>query len=219
MTYEDIREALVTHLVDLDETYVLTLVERLLQEGVDPLAVIKDCEKAMFGVGELYATRQYYLSGLLMAGEIFREVMALTQPHMEQQLTGKAFGLVLLDTVQGDIHDIGKSIVAVALRCYGFAVEDLGVDVPPERFLQYAEANPPDVVGLSGLITLAYESMRETIHLLRDHTPPGKTPIPVIIGGTTLNDRVCQLVGADYWTTDAMEGVRICQMITEKKHQ
>ena len=219
MIYEDIREALVQHLVDLDETYILTLVERLLQEGVDPLVVIKDCEKAMFEVGERYATRQYYLSALLMAGEIFREVMALTQPHMEQQLTGNASGPVLLGTVQGDIHDIGKSIVAVALRCYGFAVEDLGVDVPPERFLHYAEANSPDVVGLSGLITLAYESMRETVHLLRDHTPPGKTPIPVIIGGTTLSDRVCQLVGADYWTTDAMEGVRICQMITEKKHR
>jgi len=217
MTHEHLRRELVTRLTDLDERYVLNLVQRLLESGVDPLILIKDCEKAMFAIGELYAAGEYYLSALIMAGEIFREVMVLTQPLMPTRLSGASAGLVLLGTAQGDIHDIGKSTVGVALRCYGFAVEDLGVDVPPQRFLDYVNANTPDVIGLSGLITLAHESMKETIQLLRENVPQGRAPIPVIIGGAALNDRICQLVGADYWTTDAMEGVRICQKLVEKK--
>ncbi len=217
MTHEDTRQELVKHLTDLDEKYVLNLVQRLLESGVDPLTLIKDCEKAMLAIGELYAAGEYYLSALIMAGEIFREVMVLTRPLMATAVTGTSAGLVLLGTAQGDIHDIGKSTVGVALQCYGFAVEDLGVDVPPQRFLDYVKANSPDVVGLSGLITLAHESMKETIQLLRDNAPPGKASVPVIIGGAALNDRICQFVGADYWTTDAMEGVRICQKLVEKK--
>jgi methanogenic corrinoid protein MtbC1 len=217
MDNEDPRETLIRHVTDLDEGPALSLAQRLLDEGLDPLVLIKDCEKAMFAVGERYASQHYYLSGLIMAGEVFREIMVLTQPLMKQRLVEGVSGVVLLGTVQGDIHDIGKSAVAVALRCYGFEVRDLGVDVAPERFLHAVQENRPDVIGLSGLITLAFESMRETIQLVRAEIPPGPDRIPIIVGGTTLNERVCQLVGADYWTTDAMDGVRICQTIMERK--
>jgi len=216
MATEERRQGLIAHLADLDETYVLKLVQRLLDEGQDPLTIIKDCEQAMRLVGERYEGREYYLSGLIMAGEIFREVMAMVQPLMEQQLAGSSSGRVLLGTVQGDIHNIGKGIVEVALRCYGFTVEDLGVDVAPRCFLDHVENNPPDVIGLSGLITVAYESMKETIGLLRKKIIPGRPPIPIIIGGGTLNETVCRFVGADFWTTDALEGIRVCQGIVKK---
>ncbi len=216
MANEERRQGLIAHLADLDETYVLKLVHRLLGEGQNPLTIIKDCEQAMRLVGERYEGREYYLSGLIMAGEIFREVMAMVQPFMEQQLAGGSSGRVLLGTVQGDIHSIGKGIVEVALRCYGFTVEDLGVDVAPQCFLDHIGNNPPDVIGLSGLITVAYESMKETVGLLRRKSTPGQSPIPIVIGGGMLNETVCRFVGADFWTTDALEGVRICQRIVNK---
>jgi methanogenic corrinoid protein MtbC1 len=216
MADEEIRQTLITHLVDLDETYVLKLARRLLDEGQDPLTIIKDCEYAMRLVGERYEKREYYLSGLIMAGEIFREVMMISQPSMEQRLVGNASGRVLLGTVQGDIHDIGKDIVELALQCYGFTVEDLGVDVSPQSFLERVQSNPPDIIGLSGLVTVAYESMRETIQLVRGHSTPGQPTIPIIVGGSILSEAICRFVGADFWVTDALEGVRICQRIVQK---
>jgi methanogenic corrinoid protein MtbC1 len=167
-------------------------------------------------VGERYERREYYLSALIMAGEIFREVMMISQPSMQQRLSGNSSGRILLGTVQGDIHNIGKDIAQLALSCYGFAVEDLGIDVPPQKFLEHIQNNPPDIIGLSGLVTVAYESMRETTRLLRGHNKPGQAPIPIIIGGSTLSEEICRFVGADFWVTDAMEGVRVCQHIMQK---
>lgn len=210
---------MIKRLADLDESYVMKLVHSLLEEGHDPLSIIKDCEQAMSLVGERYENREYYLSGLIMAGEIFREVMTMCEPLMQERLTGSASGRVLLGTVQGDIHSIGKRVVEVALRCYGFTVEDLGVNVPPQRFVERVRDDRPDVVGLSGLITAAYDSMRETIRLLRKELLPWQPLIPVLIGGSLLNQKTCDFIGADFWTKDAMEGVRICQRIVEKKRR
>jgi len=217
MIDEEIRQGMINHLADLDETYVLKLVQQILNEGRDPLTIIKDCEQAMTLVGERYEKQEYYLSGLIMAGEILREVMAMVQPFMKKRLPESASGRVLLGTVQGDIHNIGKGIVDVALRCYGFTVEDLGVDVPPQQFLEHIQNNPPDVIGLSGLLTVAYESMKETVKLLRKYEVSGQPAIPIIIGGGMLNEKICHLVGADFWTTDAMDGVRICQRIVQSR--
>lgn len=166
-------------------------------------------------VGERYECHDYYLSGLIMAGEIFREVMVLTQPSLEDELAGTATGTVLLGTVRGDIHNIGKNVVRVALRSFGFTVEDLGVDVAPEVFVERLEATRPDIVGLSGLVSASYQSMRDTVAQVRTHAERHGRHIPVIIGGGTVNEEVCRYVGADFWTTDALEGVRICQRLTQ----
>jgi methanogenic corrinoid protein MtbC1 len=216
MTEKDSRKELIAHLADLDETYVLKAVRHLLDKGQDPLDIIQDCEHAMRLVGERYEKREYYLSAFIMAGEIFREVMAISQPSMEQRLVGNASGRILLGTVQGDIHDIGKDIAELALRCYGFTVEDLGIDVPPQKFVENIQNNPPDIIGLSGLVTVAYESMRETTRLIKENSLSRKNAIPVIVGGSTLSEEICRFVGADFWVTDAMEGVRICQSIMQK---
>lgn len=211
---DDILEALSAAMMALDEERVLSLVEEALAGGTGGLAVVHSCERGMRGVGERYEREQVYLAGLIMAGEIFREVMVVTQPHLELELVGTGSGKVLLGTVAGDIHNIGKNMVRMALRSFGFTVTDLGIDVPPERFLEEARAFEPDVVGLSGLVSASYESMRDTIELIHESAEALGRRLPVVIGGGTIDERVCRFVGADFWTTDAMEGVRICQRIT-----
>ncbi len=207
----------VDSLADLDESYVLRTVRRRLNAGQDPMVIVRDCEQAMNLVGKRYEKQEYYLSGLIMAGEIFREVMSMVRPLMEERLTGTVSARILLGTVQGDIHTIGKGIVAHALRCNGFTVEDLGVDVPPQRFVESARANRSDILGLSGLVTVAYDSMKETIRLFKEQRE--NSSIPVIIGGSLLNQKLCDFIGADFWTKDAMEGVRICQSIVEERRK
>ncbi|MBC7294586.1 MAG: cobalamin B12-binding domain-containing protein [Thermoleophilia bacterium] len=170
-------------------------------------------------MGERYDRQEIFLSGLIMAGEIFRGIMELAQPGLETELAGDASGRVLLGTVQGDIHDIGKNMAVLAFRTFGFTVYDLGVNVPPEEFLEAAKSFAPDIVGLSGLISPAFTAMRTTTALLREHQPE-LNPMPVIvIGGGTIDEEVARYVGADFWTTDAMKGVRICQQVLEERGQ
>jgi methanogenic corrinoid protein MtbC1 len=203
---------LATLVADLREQEALDLVAARMARGDDPLAIIEDCQVGMREVGQRYARRQYYLSGLIMAGEILREVMELVMPSVEARFVGQTTGRVLLGTVQGDIHDLGKNLLVMLLRCYGFTVLDLGVDVAPDRFVAEARAFQPHVIGLSGLITGAHVNMRETVRALRAMMVEDGASIPILLGGQ-IDEQVSQFVGADHWTTDAMEGVRLCQRL------
>jgi methanogenic corrinoid protein MtbC1 len=214
---DEFTSALRQGLADLDEDRVLATVRASIKAGSHPAAVIAACEEGMRLVGALYQEGEYYLSGLIMAGEIMREVLEIVQPALETSLAGNASGRVLLGTVQGDIHDIGKAIVQIALRANGFSVQDLGVDVPPQTFVDEAVAWRPDVIGLSGLLTTSFEPMRETVRLLKAQPEFATSPIPIIIGGGTLNEQVRAFVGADYWCNDALVGVRLCQQILAKR--
>lgn len=205
--------ALITAISGLREEMALAIVRRRLDAGDDPLLIIKDCQEGMRQVGVRYERREYFLAGLIMAGEIFRQVMALLQPIVERQVSGQASGCVLLGTVEGDIHDLGKNIVNMLLSCHNFVVHDLGVDVSPATFSQQAAQIRPHIIGLSGLLTSAYDSMRETVTLLRAEGYQG----PILIGGGQISEEVCQYVGADYWTTDGVAGVELCQRLMEKK--
>jgi methanogenic corrinoid protein MtbC1 len=147
-----------------------------------------------------------------MAGEIFRQVMELLQPIIKRQISGQASGCILLGTVEGDIHDLGKNIVNMLLSCHNFAVHDLGVNVSPAVFAEQAAQVQPHLVGLSGLLTSSYDAMGETVVLLRDHGYQG----PIIAGGR-LTEKVCEYVGADYWTTDAMTGVELCRRLMSEQ--
>jgi len=179
--------ALIAAIADLREETTLSFVRQRLEDGDDPLQVIKDCQEGMRQVGLRYEQRQYYLSGLIMADEISSQVMALAQPMVEHQVSGQASGRILLGTVQGDIHDLGKNIVNMLLSCHGFAVHDLGIDVSPATFAGQVEQVRPHLVGLSGLLTSAYDAMRETVTLLRAGGYQG----PIIIGGGQVNEEVC----------------------------
>ena len=199
-------------LADLEENKVLEIVRRRMERGDDPLQIIEACQAGMREVGERYAQRRYFLSALIMAGEILGQIMEIVLPAVEGKFVGKSSGRVLIGTVQGDIHDLGKNMLLMLLRSYGFAILDLGVDVPPAKFVEEARAFKPDVIGLSGLITAAYASMRDTVGALRTMMAEDGIQIPVIIGGQ-VDEQVCRFVGADYWSTDAMEGVRLCQKL------
>lgn len=207
------RAQLVAYVADLKEKEVLSLVSVRIANGWNPLEIIEDCQEGLKQVGERYERREYYLSGLIMGGEIFRGVMELVQPIIEDVLTGSDSGSILIGTVRGDIHDIGKNNLTMLLNCYGFSVHDLGVDVPPSVFLLEAIRLKPNIIGLSGLLTSSYDAMKETISLIRISAEPDVSAIPIIIGGNQLNQQVCNYVGADNWVNDAMSGVRLCQTI------
>jgi methanogenic corrinoid protein MtbC1 len=201
-------------LVELDEERTLACTRALLaQPGVAPESILGACQNALKVVGERYEREEYYISGLIMAGELFKEVLDLVQPSYGQVAQGSASGKILLGTVAKDIHDIGKNLFGTSLRGFGFEVIDLGVDVSPEAFLAEAERSRPDVVCLSGLIAAAFQSMKDTVSLIRTHEKALGYRPPIVLGGSIIDGRVCEYVGADSWSTDAMEGVRICQKL------
>lgn len=209
----DTRERLINLLADLEEDEVLQIVRQRVAVGDDPLQIIEDCNEGMRLVGQRYERGEFYVSGLIMSGEIFREVVEYVQPMLEQRANGERWGRVLVGTVSGDIHDIGKNMVGMLLACHGFTVVDLGVDVPPAEFAAKAVEIKPDIVGLSGLITSSFESMRATVRVLRAEAQKHALSFPIVIGGGMIDEQVCRFVGADYWVGDAMSGVRLCQRL------
>lgn len=214
MTTQTRRQQLIHLLTDLDEDGVLQQVRQRLSRGDDPLRIIEDCNEGMRLVGQRYERGEYYVSGLIMSGEIFREVVELVQPLLPQKVQGQPSGKVLVGTVSGDIHDIGKNIAGMLLVCYGFTVIDLGVDVPPAVFASKAIEVRPDVVGLSGLITASFDAMKTTVAALRAQAQEQRCSFPIVIGGGMIDEQVCRFVGADYWVSNAMDGVRLCQRLT-----
>jgi len=208
VTLDGLRVAL----IELDESRTVDLTRELLAHGkATPLSILNTCQQALRVVGERYERQEYYISGLIMSGELFKEVLDLVQPPQEQTPRGESSGTIVLGTVAKDIHDIGKNLFGTALRGFGFKVIDLGVDVSGEKFLEEVNRSRPDMVCLSGLIMAAFESMKATVSLLRDHEAELGYRPPVILGGAIIDGRVCEYCGADSWSTDAMEGVRICQ--------
>ncbi|MCX8022360.1 MAG: cobalamin-dependent protein [Syntrophorhabdaceae bacterium] len=213
----EVKGELAYYLADLKEEGVLKLVKERLDKGEDPLHLMEECQHGMRLVGERYEQGVYYISGLIMAGEIMHQVGDMLLPLLKVKVSGNDKGKILLGTVEGDIHYIGKDIIKVLLRCYGFTVYDIGVDVPPEDFLEKAISLKVDIVGLSCLLNTCYTSMAKTISLIRQEMG-NKGPVPGIIIGGIVDEAVCRHVGADFWATDAMTGVRLCQkMVRESK--
>lgn len=213
----NLRLNLIASIAKLNETETRELVIQRLEEGDDPLAIVEDCQEGLRQVGEKYEKQEYFLSGLILAGEIFSDVMELTQPFIEKKLSRGGTGNILIGTVQGDIHDIGKNNVILLLSCFGFTVTDIGVDVPPSDFLISASQQKPDIIGLSGALSSSVTKMQETVHLFQNTADRRLASTPIIIGGFWINEEICQAVGADYWATDAMTGIRICQQIISTK--
>ncbi len=217
MDHPESRNHLSALIADLEEEAVLALVQGRLAAGDDPLHIIDGCNAGMQVVGQRYENGEYFVSALIMSGEIFREVVELVQPLLAKRANGQSLGLVLIGTVSGDIHDIGKNILGMLLSCYGFAVIDMGVDVPPADFARKAIEVRPHIVGLSGLITASFEMMKETITALREKAAANQVSFPIMIGGSMIDEQVCRYVGADYWAKDAMGGVRLCQELIAKR--
>lgn len=217
MSEFDKHSLLIHNLLELEEETVLAQVRERLQDGEDPFAILEDAQQAMRQVGERYEQGRYFISSMMMAGEIFREVVEIVEPVLIEKTSGNESGHILLGTVQGDIHDIGKNIFGALLQFHGFTVTDLGVDTRPDQFVEAALRLRPDIIAFSGLLTIAYDSMKETLGRLRRLDDPKLARTPVIIGGGTVNAMVCAFVGAEYWATDAMVGVQLCRQMMEEK--
>lgn len=202
-------------LAELDEEGTLAAVRERLADGVDPLAIIAECRQGIQEVGRRYEAGTYFISGLIMAGEIMHQVSAVVMPALAARGAPSGPGRVLVATVQGDIHYIGKNIFKVLLQCFGIAVLDAGEDVSAERLLGHVLAFRPQVVGLSCLISTGYAAIRETIAVLRQGTAR-LTPAPRLIIGGLVDATVCRHVGADGWADDAMAGVRLCRNLIDR---
>ena len=196
----------------LDEQGALESVRARVAAGDEALAIIADCQKGMQLVGEDYASGEYFISGLIMAGEIFRETMEILEPLLPavgETAADDAPGGVLICTVRGDIHDIGKSIVVMLLRSHGFTVHDLGVDVAAAEVAKRILELKPGIVGLSGLLTAAHQGMKDTVAEVRRAAAQLGRPVPVIVGGGSIDEQVCAWTGADLWAADAVHGVEL----------
>ncbi len=199
---------------DLEEQAVLNLVRESLSESIEPLTILEHCHQGMLAVGDRYEAGEYFISGLIMAGEIMVQVGQLVFPFLEHKVVTGDTGSIVLGTVEGDIHFVGKDIFKVLVRGYGFTVHDLGVDVPASRFLSSIHEFKPDILGISCLISTAYRNLEKTINLLRKYGPQELAPRAYIIGGR-VDELLQREVGADYWTKDGMAGVRLCQKIMD----
>jgi methylmalonyl-CoA mutase cobalamin-binding domain/chain len=212
----EIQEQLVQAMCELEEEEVLRLAEELLASGVEPLKVIELCRDGFEIVGQRYERREYFLSSLILSDEIFKGVMELIDrswplpPERESE-----FGKVLLGAPLGDVHDIGKGIVSTLLRYSGFEVVDLGVSVKPSEFLEAAVETGAGVVGISALLTMAYEPLRETV--IGFEQKGLREKVKIMLGGGAVSQRVCEFAGADAWSRDASDAVKFAKMFMGKE--
>jgi methanogenic corrinoid protein MtbC1 len=202
-------DKLVHAIADMREEEALELVRKMVEEGVAPTAILDDAREAMSIVGQRFEENIYFLPELIMAGEMLRQITEILKPELAKLPEVKRQGKVLIGTVQGDIHDIGKNIVTFMLDVNGFDVLDLGVDVSPEKFVAAIREFEPRVVGLSGFLTLAFDTMKETIAAieaagLRDR-------VEIMIGGGQVNEEIRAYTGADAYGKDAMAGVSLAR--------
>ncbi len=197
----------------LQEDASLAQLHDMLTEGVDPEVLLAACMEAMHQIGIRFETGSYFIAALIMAGEIMRRATELLSPHLTVKKGGGGSGRIMLGTIQGDIHDLGKNLFAVLLKCHGIEVVDLGVDVPAGSFLEQAEKLHPDIIGISCVLTTSVEPLKQAMNLLRRELP--KSGPPVVIGGTCIDEQIAGYVGASHWTNDAATGLRICQELLQ----
>ena len=184
------------------------LAQSLLDSGTDPMDILEASKGAMSEVGRLFETAEYFIPELILAGAMLKKISELVNPHLQGQRTDMQLrGRVIIGTVQGDIHDIGKDIVVTMLEANGYNVMDLGVDIPPSRFIEAAKEFKPQVIGLSGFLTLAYDPMKEIIAALRAENPGA---VKFMIGGGQIDDQVMHYTDADGWGLDAIAAVNFC---------
>ena len=200
-------ESLVQAMVDMKETEALEIAKQLVEEGTDPVLLLDACSSAMEAVGERFEKGEYFLPHLMMAGEMLKQISEMIKPLITEEQSKAGRGKVLVGTVEGDIHDIGKNIVTFLLEANGFEVRDIGIDQPPEKFVEAIKDFQPEVVGMSGLLTLAFESMKKTVQAIDDAGLRDK--VRIIIGGGQITEQVKEFTGADAWAEDALAGVRL----------
>jgi 5-methyltetrahydrofolate--homocysteine methyltransferase len=202
-------ESLIYALVEMQEAEALQKARQLLDEGTDPMNILEACSKAMKTVGKRFEQGEYFLPHLIMAGVMLKQISETIKPLIKEEKTEAGRGRVLMGTVSGDIHDIGKNMVIFLLEVNGFEVRDIGIDQPLENFLKAIREFQPQVVGMSGLLTLAFDSMKETVRAIEDAGLREK--VRIMIGGAQVTEQVKDYTGADAYGPDALAGVRLVE--------
>jgi methanogenic corrinoid protein MtbC1 len=199
---------------DLDEEAVLKIVQEHLEAGGDPLAILNECREGMALVGKRYEEGEYYVSDLIMAGEIFKQANALVGTKFDDS-AGEKRGTVVVGTVKGDIHDIGKDLVVSLLKANGYNVVDLGVDVPAVKFVEAVKSSGAQIVALSGLLTISFDAMKDTVAAL---DAAGLHPgVKIMVGGGPVTEQVRAYAGADALGADAQSAVALANGWIEAK--
>jgi 5-methyltetrahydrofolate--homocysteine methyltransferase len=195
--------------IELREDDALRIAEEQLKAGTDPLEVVADCREAMDVIGQRFADGEAFIPELIMAGEIMNGITAKLKPYLKADASGEKLGTVVMCTVQGDIHDIGKDIVVTMLDIAGFNVIDLGVDVPVEKVVETVRESKAQVLGLSGLLTVAFDSMKATVAAIDAAGLRGD--VKIMLGGAPVTDAVVEYAGADAWGKDAVVAVDLAK--------
>jgi dimethylamine corrinoid protein len=204
-------QALTQAIGDLDEDLAVRLLEEFVVSGpssAEAYQVVGACQQGMSIVGDLFEKNEYFVGDLIFAGELLSQAIEILKPVIGGDNSSK-IGKIVVGTVEGDLHDIGKNIFASMVGAAGFEVYDLGIDVSPRAFVEKVKEVKPEILGMSGVLTLAIDSMKATVNALNEAGI--RDQVKVIIGGNPVTEDASKQIGADMFTTNAAEGVKICQ--------
>jgi 5-methyltetrahydrofolate--homocysteine methyltransferase len=210
-------QELINAMAEMQEGRMLDLVRQYLAEGRDPVKIFSAYQEAMLEIGRRFAANTYFIPELILSGEMMKAGAELIKPYLSQYPTNgqdKNAGKFLLATIEGDIHDIGKNIVGMMMGLSGFEVMDLGIDVPGDKIIATAESFGADIIGISGLLTLAFNPMKHLVEKLK--AAGVRNRYKVIVGGAQLDQQTCDYIGADAFATDVMTGVKYCKQWMER---
>jgi 5-methyltetrahydrofolate--homocysteine methyltransferase len=198
-------EKLIDAIAEMREEDALKITRDMLDAGTSPLEILDTCRKGLDTIGKRFEEGIYFLPELMLAGEMMNQITEIVKPKLAELPDRERHGKVLIGTVAGDIHDIGKNIVSFMLDVNGFEVLDLGVDVPPQKFVMAVQEFQPQVVALSGFLTLSFDSMKDTVAAIKSAGLRDK--VKIMIGGGQINEQVNEYAGADGYGKDAVAGI------------
>jgi 5-methyltetrahydrofolate--homocysteine methyltransferase len=203
-------EQLIEAIVNMEEDDAVKIARELLDAGEAPLKILDYCREAMRVVGERFERHEYYLPELLMAGEILKAIAEFVKPQLQaEDINPQTLGKIVIGTVAGDIHDLGKDIVAFMLDINNFEVHDLGVDVTAETFVEKIQRVQPHIVAMSGFLTVAFDAMKTTVEAIKE--AGNRANVKIMIGGAPMDQAVVSYVGADAYRPDAAAAVKLAQ--------
>lgn len=200
-------QELINAITEMREEDALAISNQLLDDGTAPLEILDACKGAMDIIGERFEKGEAFIPELILAGEMMTAISAVIKPRMAEETTAAKLGKVVIGTVEGDIHDIAKDIVAFMLDINGFEVTDLGVDVPPAKFVEAVKETGATMVGLSGFLTLAYDPMKDTVAALK----AAGLDVKIMVGGGQIDEQIREYTGADAYGKDAMTAVALAK--------
>ena len=198
---------LIDAIVEMREEDALKIANELLDGGTAPIDVLSACKEAMDIIGKRFETGESFIPELMLAGEMMTAITAVLKPRMAEDSAVEKLGKIVIGTVQGDIHDIAKDIVVFMLDLNGFEVIDLGVDVPPAKFVETVKETGAKIVGLSGFLTLAYDPMKETVAALKATS----LNVKIMIGGGQIDEQIREYTDADAYGKDAMAAIALAK--------